>query len=288
MLRRLLRARSPRSALAALRPPRLGPDYLSGRSGDLSDRRAALARVADRLIDHLDPAPRRLARALQDAGDAPTRRVLVVGIDRGAPDGHMRAARRELARSRHDVRFALAEGTGGRGKFENLNLLLAELRDDDWLLVIDDDVALPSAFLDGMLLVAERCGLRLAQPAHRRWSYAAWPVTRRRPGSIARETGFVEIGPVTLLHASTFDALLPFPDLRMGWGLDAHWAALARRHGWKLGVIDALAVAHTSNPVGSSYSGEVALAEAEAFLATRPHMSRDEMDRTVRTHRSLP
>ena len=69
--------------------------------------------------------------------------------------------------------------------------------DYDWLLVVDDDVVLPRGFLDEFVFLAERFDLSLAQPAHRHRSHAAWEVTRRRPFSVVRETGFVEIGPVT-------------------------------------------------------------------------------------------
>ena len=45
---------------------------------------------------------------------------------------------------------------------------------------------LPRGFLDRFLLRAERFGLALAQPAHAFASHAAWEVTRRRPGVLAR------------------------------------------------------------------------------------------------------
>ncbi len=64
-------------------------------------------------------------------------------------------------------------------------------------------------------------------------------MTRRRPGGLARETRFVEIGPVSALRAITFSALLPFPPLRSGWGLDAHWSAVAAAQKWRIGIIDA-------------------------------------------------
>ncbi len=120
--------------------------------------------------------------------------------------------------------------TGGRGKFENLNLLLERRPADgfDWLLAVDDDVALPRGFLDGFVFLAERFDLAMAQPAHRWRSHAAWNVTRRRPFSLVRETAFVEIGPLCALRLRHFETLLPFPPLRFGWGLDAHWSALAR------------------------------------------------------------
>ena len=132
---------------------------------------------------------------------------------------------------------------------------------------MDDDIELPRGFLDRLLFLCERFDLQLAQPAHRLRSHAAWPVTRRRPGSVVRETGFVEIGPVTAFARATFDTLLPFPELRMGWGLDAHWAALAREHGWRCGVVDAVAIGHRAAPAASAYSHEAAVDEAREFLA---------------------
>src|SRR5262249_39141664 len=143
----------------------------------------------------------------------------------------------------------------------------------DWLLVVDDDVVLPRGFLDRLLFLAERFDLDLAQPAHRARSHAAWRVTRRRAGALARETPFVEIGPVTAFARSTSSTLLPSPgSLRMGWGLDLHWAALARAHGWRCGVLDAVAIAHTAAPAAEAYSRARAIAEARAFLDERPYL----------------
>ena len=58
----------------------------------------------------------------------------------------------------------------------------------------------------------------------------------------------------------------------MGWGLDAHWAALAHEHGWRCGVTDAVAIRHAA-PAADAYSREAAIAEARAFLAERPYVS---------------
>ena len=256
------------------------PDFLSGRSGLVAGRRAVVRRWIDRLLD--------LAwRRGPSSGGQPERplRVLVVGIER--PGKLMDAVVAELRRSRHAVEVATSE-PGTRGKFENLNALLAAhadaLEEADWLLVVDDDVVLPAGFLDRFLALAERAGLRLAQPAHRLASHAGWPVTRRRPASLVRRTAFVEIGPVTAFHRSTFSALLPFPELRMGWGLDLHWAALARERGWPIGVVDATPILHVQ-PVGAAYGFDTAVAEARAFLASRPYVPRDEANRTLRTWR---
>ena len=249
-------------------------DFLAGRSGTVGGRRRLVRAAADAV---LDVAWRRGPRR----GEA--RRVLVLGIER--PRSLMPALRTELERSRHDVTFVTG-GPGDRGKFQNLNALLAsqDLGAYDWVLVVDDDVAVPRGFLDRFLALAERHGLQLAQPAHRLTSHAAWPVTRRRPASVARETAFVEIGPVTAFSREAAAVLLPFPDLRMGWGLDVHWSAVAQERGWKIGVIDATPVLHTV-PAAETYPRDAATAEARAFLATRPYVPRDRANRTLRTHR---
>jgi hypothetical protein len=213
--------------------------------------------------------------------------VLALGIERTDEPNLMAAARDELLRSKHEVRFGTTTA-GDRGKFENLNLLLADdpVSASDWLLIVDDDVKLPAGFLDLFVFLAERFELRLAQPAHRARSHAAWAVTRRRPGSLVRETAYVEIGPVVGLHRSTFGELLPFPPLRAGWGLDLHWGALARERGWRIGVIDAVPVEHGIRKVAASYDRREAIAEARRFLAGRPYVKAAEAQRTLVTHRS--
>ena len=60
----------------------------------------------------------------------------------------------------------------------------------------------------------------------------------------------------------------------------------ARQHGWKLGVVDAVAVAHLSAPVAEGYPREEAVAEARAFLDGRPYVPREQAQRTLVSHRS--
>jgi hypothetical protein len=265
-----------------------GPDFVSGRSGTVVGRRAALAAAADFGLDAREAISGRRARLRRAAREIPRRHVLVLGLERPEHRALAEAAGAELGRSRHEIEFALAPVVPGLGKFENLNALLERRPADghDWLLVIDDDVELPKAFLDVLLFCAERFDLRLAQPAHRRRSHAAWGVTRRQPDSVVRETSFVEIGPVTAFHRDTFEALLPFPDLRMGWGLDLHWAALARERGWRMGVVDAVAIGHRVRPAAVGYDREGAVAEAREFLADRPYVPRREAERTLAIHRT--
>ncbi len=165
-------------------------------------------------------------------------------------------------------------------------LTLNPLKGCDWLLVLDDDVALPRGFLDVFLFLIERFGLKLAQPAHRARSHAAWQITRRRPGSLVRQTTYVEIGPIVAFHADTFPVLLPFPPLRAGWGLDAHWAALAADHGWPVGIVDATPVRHGLRRIAAAYDREEAIAEGRRFLAGKPYVKATDSQRTLATHRT--
>jgi GT2 family glycosyltransferase len=262
-------------------------DFLSGSSGTVGGLDAIRRRGRDGLAsagERLGGRNLRLELAARHA--PPLRRVLVLGVTREENAASAAAIRAELESSRHDVQVHTTLA-GDAGKFENLNRLLGAhpAQGNDWLLVIDDDVELPAGFLDRFLFLCERFSLILAQPAHRLDSHAAWEVTRRRPGSVVRETSFVEIGPVTAFAAPCFEVLLPFPALRMGWGLDVHWAALAREHGWRCGVTDAVAIHHRQAPAGAAYPREQAIAEARAFLAGKPHVSAEEAQRTLATHR---
>jgi hypothetical protein len=232
-------------------------------------------------------------------------------------------ALRALRSERHNVRIALgstgavepslAEHTVAEtlegGKFANLNEVVAaggglavvagagglagEHASDaspppDWVLVVDDDVRLPRAFLDRFVAVCHAFRLDLAQPAQTLRSHSAWKVTRRRPASFVRETRFVEIGPVTAFSRRAAAELLPFPELRYGWGLDLHWAAVAAQRGWRLGVVDALPVRHESGLVAAAYSREDAEAEAARFLTDRPYLSSRRADEVLAVHRRAP
>ena len=269
--------------------PPAAPDFLSGASGTVGGVNALRRELTDRALDaRALLSGRRTRLALAARREPPTRRVLVLGIERPEHRATAGAAQAELLRSRHEVDLH-TRPPEDKGRFENLNRLLAANppaeHSYDWLLTIDDDVTLPRGFLDRLLFLAERLALDLAQPAHRLRSHAAWQVTRRQPGLIARETRFVEIGPVTLFASSTFTTLLPFPQLRMGWGLDLHWAALARAHGWRVGVIDAVAIGHIAAPAASAYSRSAAEEEARIFLAERPYLSAQEAQVTLASHR---
>jgi hypothetical protein len=285
-------------------------DLFSGDAGDVTHpwRRAkrSLGDVAFAASDRVlltGPRVDRLARA------QPGRRLLVAGVYR--PGSLMAEALARLGSSRHDVTFALgavegaqpglaehtvAEGLAG-GKFGNLNRVLEQVGgggsagasptglEFDWILVVDDDLRLPSRFLDRFIAVCERFALDLAQPAQTQRSHSAWRITRRRPASLVRETRFVEIGPLTAFSRRAAVEVMPFPELRFGWGLDLYWAALAVERGWRLGVVDATPVRHETATVGSAYPRAEAEAEAADFLSSRSHLPASRAGDVVAVHR---
>lgn len=272
--------------------------FLSGEHGEVGGRRGSLRRLADAALDRWLVASGTLREIDEAAAATPPREVLVASVYR-PPGDRLSVALQTLHSDRHRVRLALGS-TGaatlpstaahdlGGGKFENLNELIGPSADADWLLVVDDDVVLTERFLDRMLAIAERLNLALAQPAQTLASHAAWQVARRRPRSLARETRFVEIGPVTLFRRDAARELVPFPPLRFGWGLDLAWAATAIERGWRLGMVDALPVRHEFARVGIYYPIDEAIKEAQHFLAERSYLSSAAAQETVATHRRLP
>jgi hypothetical protein len=253
----------------------------------------------DSTLRRIGPRLDRLAETL------PQRQVVALGVYREPED--LRAVSSELLASRHEIELWLGAMSDASpllaretritrmtgGKPENINALWADWRvrqlaEPDWVLVIDDDVRLPRHFLDRFLALCEHFDLTLAQPAQSRRSHAAWSVTRRQRGSLVRETRFVEVGPVTAFRREAIARLLPMPPMRYGWGLDQHWAAVAEREHWRIGVVDATPVRHERQPVARAYSRAEAGAERERFLAEHPHLTYPEANLTVRVHRPMP
>jgi len=275
--------------------------FLSGDAGDVTDPwRRTKRRLGELAYGALDAlaGTRRTAARLARSAPAPLD-ILVVGVYR--PGSLLAEALPALRSERHRVRIALgstgpadeplhahtvAEGLSG-GKFENLNLVLEATAASpaDWTIAIDDDVRLPRGFLDRFVGVCEAFDLDLAQPAQTLHSHSAWKVTRRRPASLVRQTRFVEIGPVTAFGRAAAAELLPFPELRYGWGLDLHWAAVAAERGWRLGVVDALPVRHELGVVAAAYRREDAVDEAAGFLADRPYLPSERAGEVVALHR---
>jgi hypothetical protein len=96
----------------------------------------------------------------------------------------------------------------------------------------------------------------------------------------------VEIGPLIAFHESVAKELLPFPPLRMGWGLDLHWGGLALERNWRLGIVDAVPIRHEARVTAANYDRRSAVEELRRFLPGRAHIDRDTALRVVERHRA--
>ena len=202
------------------------------------------------------------------ADQSPKYRVLIVGVEVPSRAGQLGKIAERMSKSRHDVDVSILP-MKPQGKFANVDEAISKaprpLSDYDWLVITDDDVAFREGFLDSYLALAGAAELDISQPAHRFASYASYQLTRRRYGSLVRSSRFIEIGPITVLAARTFNQLIPFPSSRWCYGIDLLWSALTMRNDWRMGVVDAAPIRHLS-PVAQSYDKSEAFAEGKRLL----------------------
>jgi hypothetical protein len=71
----------------------------------------------------------------------------------------------------------------------------------------------------------------------------------------------------------------------MGWGLDAHWGALAQEHGWRLGVVDATPIRHSTRVTAGEYDRQEAIVEMREFLRGKAWIDRNVANSVIQTHR---
>jgi hypothetical protein len=184
-----------------------------------------------------------------------------------------------------DVTVAAMRGVP---KFALVNRLLrdVDLRDYSYLVICDDDIEVPRNFVDDYLHLVDHHQLSLAQPARTHDSFTDHHFTSQLDGIRARETRFVEIGPVFSIRADAFGVLLPFDEESpMGWGYDFTWPLVVQQAGLKMGIIDAVPVAHNVRKPVNSYSYSSAHAQMTAYLSKRPHLAPHDAFYIVRSHR---
>lgn len=160
-------------------------------------------------------------------------------------------------------------------KFVRLNQVLKEVPLDEYeyVIVCDDDIALPTRFLDRYLRIVSMCRFVLAQPARTPESEIHHPIVRQMNGRLARETRFVEIGPLFSMHKSILPLMLPFDEMSpMGWGYDYAWPVVLES--FRMGIVDATPVLHAFRPALSGYSG--ASEQMAGYLQTHSHLSPEE------------
>lgn len=172
-------------------------------------------------------------------------------------------------------------------KFKLLNQLLVqeELANYDFIVFADDDVVVPQGFLEFYLDAQRRYDFALAQPARAWHSFYDHKMVVRKPWLKARETRFVEIGPIFSLDARAARVILPFDELSpMGYGFDFCWPVQMAKAGLKMGIIDAVSVDHSFRPQGVSYSAAQNNAVMDRYLSEREHLTQDDAMQTLRQH----
>jgi len=223
--------------------------------------------------------------------------VLVIGVYLCDKDNQAPAIVGELARSRqwrvdqrwialgeHPVPQVLAVATVGQRhapapKFSILNEVLAgtPVADYAYIVVCDDDVTLPPGFLDEYLDVVGRYDFALAQPARSHDSFIDHPFVEQLDGLSARQTRFVEIGPLFSIRADAVRTLVPFDEASpMGWGYDFVWPLAMARAGLKLGIVDRTPIVHSFRKPVAHYDHGLADRAMQRYLDTRPHVSKAE------------
>ena len=147
----------------------------------------------------------------------------------------------------------------------------------DYIIITDDDIRLPKNFLDQFLIRQELFDFSLAQPARTPTSLISHTITKQRRDLLARQTLFVEIGPLISIRNDVHDLILPLDEgSPMGWGLDYVWPSLLLDKKKKMGIIDSVPIAHTLRPTGKSYGYDKAKADMENYLSLNSHLKVDE------------
>src|SRR5205814_2291856 len=92
----------------------------------------------------------------------PSQNSWFLGVEVPSQPEFMAHVKGTLPISRHSVRFGV-KPTEARPKFDNLNDLLVEhLKPDvDWLIITDDDIAIPPNFLDVFIFLLEHFEFKL-------------------------------------------------------------------------------------------------------------------------------
>jgi hypothetical protein len=215
--------------------------------------------LRDRLLRRASSAPESINLALEN--DPP---VLLLMVYRAKNSQLVKALLRQV-NSNADVRlWALDEiapelanqtiGSGPGSRFANLNKLYnaKPIEEGSWVVLADDDVFFVRGSLTRIFSIMKQAGLSLAQPSQ---SILGWWTSQfnvSRPFLIARDSNYVEQGPLLVADPVFAKLILPLPDENdMGWGIEAEWYR-AKEGRYRIGVIDDCRVVHCAR-AGATY-----------------------------------
>jgi hypothetical protein len=173
-------------------------------------------------------------------------------------------------------------------KWQLVNELIAsgDLNRFDYFMVCDDDILVGQGFVDRFISEQQSLDFALAQPARTWRSFTDHAIVRRRLFTRARQTNYVEAGPVVSFRRDLFKAVYPFSlESPMGWGYDLTWPIIARELGVTIGIVDGIPVDHSLRARSALYDMREQLDVMASYLSTRPHVSGAEVTRAVRIFR---
>jgi len=179
-------------------------------------------------------------------------------------------------------------GHGPGGRFALLNRLAEGVDERDWLVISDDDTQIVYPWtLSTFLTICGRLSYDLAQPAHIWNSYHWTKFNEQHPGVLARDTTYVETGPVLAVSPRLRPRIMPFPEsTHMGWGTDIFWSDFVAE-GYRLGIVDAVPLEHLA-PGGVVYDIGPEMQWNNALLAERGLTAITQLMETLHTHRWFP
>jgi len=169
-------------------------------------------------------------------------------------------------------------------KFQVLNRLLKGVStvDYDFVVVTDDDIELPKGFLDNYLSLVGVHSFALAQPARTHDSYIDHPFVEQLDGISARQTMFVEVGPLFSIRFDALPLIIPFDSASpMGWGYDFTWPVSLKSAGLRMGIIDCVPVRHNLREPVANYSYFEANLQMINYLKQRDHLEKEDAFRIV-------
>lgn len=172
-------------------------------------------------------------------------------------------------------------------KFVLLNRLLSGEAPEryDYVVICDDDIWLPTDFLDEFLFLQEKYDFAVAQPARTHNSYIDHQFVEQLDGLTTRRTRFVEIGPLVSIRRDVFSVLFPFNESSsMGWGYDFVWPHVIEEMGLRMGIVDATPVDHSMREPMKNYDYDEANKSQEDYFSKNLHLSKDEAFRILESY----
>jgi hypothetical protein len=148
-------------------------------------------------------------------------------------------------------------GCGAGLRFSHLNWLYdaKPVQDGSWLVMADDDFLFVKGGLRETIHIMQRAGLVLAQPGQSLLGWWSSLFNVARPLIIARDTNYVEQGPILIADPTFVNELFPLPeDNDMGWGIEATWFRLKEGR-CRIGVVDACRIVHWAQNATSYSAG---------------------------------